>query len=291
MVSASTMPPAVEGRPDDYRLADSRLVEGSTVGHHPVGSAEVWGEPVAFLDGTQRYEVVSYRDTSPVVAGLVAAAVRLRTKGEFRTIVREERRVVVGSAEALEQVAPFADGFDQIEIRCDGRLHPLKELELAHRAIDRRRTDLEVAVGARFRRSHPEAWLVVDGVLPDEERWATDPRAVGISKSHATLPFGGDDLSRYLSVPFGHRTSVFEPATGRSSPVHSWALRLWAFEGKDLLHGLVRIEVARAAEPGDRADRLSRWLLAERAPLSRPDPRWDRLLYGVAAVERHLRAR
>ena len=34
-----------------------------------------------------------------------------------------------------------------------------------------------------------------------------------------------------------------------------------------------------------------RWLLAERAPLSRPDPRWDRLLYGVAAVERHLRAR
>jgi hypothetical protein len=39
----------------------------------------------------------------------------------------------------------------------------------------------------------------------------------------------------------------------------------------------------------ERADELSRWILAERAPLSRPNPRWDRLLYGIAAVERHLR--
>ena len=37
---------------------------------------------------------------------------------------------------------------------------------------------------------------------------------------------------------------------------------------------------------------IEHWLglLAERAPLSTPDPRWDRLLYGIHAVERHLRA-
>lgn len=289
--AASTMPPAVEGRPDDYRLAASKVVEGAGLAVRAVGGAEPLTEPVAFLDGTQRYEIVSYLDTSPVVAGVVAAAVRLRTGGEFRTITREERRILVGRPEALEVVAPLVDGFDRVEARGEGRLHPLKELEFAHRAIDDRRSALERSVGQRFRRSHPDCWLVVDGVLPDEDQWATDPHAIGVSKSHATLPFGGDDLPTYLSVPEGHRTSVFEPATGRSMPVHSWGLRLWPYAGKDLLHGLVRVEVAATADPTARADRLSRWLLAERAPLSRPDPRWDRLLYGVAAVERHLRAR
>ena len=38
-------------------------------------------------------------------------------------------------------------------------------------------------------------------------------------------------------------------------------------------------------------DQLSRWLLAERAPISAPDPRWDRLLYGIHDVEVYLRAR
>ncbi len=33
-----------------------------------------------------------------------------------------------------------------------------------------------------------------------------------------------------------------------------------------------------------------RWLLAERAPLSTPDHRWDRLLYGIHSVEAYLRA-
>ena len=46
--------------------------------------------------------------------------------------------------------------------------------------------------------------------------------------------------------------------------------------------------------PGDavseRADELSRWLLAERAPVSTPDARWDRLLYGIHDVERFLRS-
>jgi hypothetical protein len=39
------------------------------------------------------------------------------------------------------------------------------------------------------------------------------------------------------------------------------------------------------------ADTLSRRLLAERAPLSTPDPRWDRLLYGIHSVEQYLHAR
>jgi hypothetical protein len=56
------------------------------------------------------------------------------------------------------------------------------------------------------------------------------------------------------------------------------------------MHGLVRIEVAESDDPTRRADAVSRWLLAEVAPLA-ADPRADRLLYGVHDVERWLRAR
>ncbi len=82
---------------------------------------------------------------------------------------------------------------------------------------------------------------------------------------------------------------MFTPATRNLTPVHSWALRLWPWEGKDLFHGLVRVEVAPGCPP-DHADRLSRWLLSERTPFSAPDGRWDRLLYGVHSVEAYLRA-
>jgi hypothetical protein len=114
---------------------------------------------------------------------------------------------------------------------------------------------------------------------------------VGVSKSHATLPFEGEALERYLRLPPGHRSSIFVPASRRVVPVRAWALRLWPWEGRDLLHGLVRVEVAPDNGTPEVADRLSRWLLAERAPVSAPDPRWDRLLYGIRRVEEFLRSR
>jgi hypothetical protein len=287
VIGASGLPPAIEGRPDDYRLTKSTLLEDATLVVKDVGTALPCPDPIAFLDGTQRYEVVGYFDTMPVVAGILSAAARLRSGGEFKTIERAERRVLVGRQEALAAVGA-SPGLDQIVIEGDERVHPLKELENARRAIDSARTALEHTVGARFRRSQ-QTWLIVDGVISDTPIWASDPKVIGVSKSHATLPFDGDQLTRYLTLPAGYRTSIFEPTTWRFAPVHSWALRLWPFEGKDLLHGLIRVEVAVGAVTGPRADELSRWLLAERVPLSRPDPRWDRLLYGVAAVERHLR--
>jgi hypothetical protein len=114
---------------------------------------------------------------------------------------------------------------------------------------------------------------------------------VAISKSHSVLPFEGADLESYLRLPAGFRSSVYAPATRSLAPVRAWGLRLWPWEGKDLLHGLVRVEVAPANEATERADEISRWVLAERAPVSAPDRRWDRLLYGVHSVEQYLKAR
>jgi hypothetical protein len=113
---------------------------------------------------------------------------------------------------------------------------------------------------------------------------------LGVSKSHAALPFEGEELVTYLQLPPGHRSSVFQPASRQRAPVYAWGLRLWPWEGKDLLFGLVRIEAAPGAATLERADELSRWLLAERAPVSAPDARWDRLLYGIRGVEDYLRA-
>ena len=131
----------------------------------------------------------------------------------------------------------------------------------------------------------------MDGSLAESPEWSADPRMVGVAKSHATLPFDGADLELYLRVPCGSRTSIFAPQTRSVAPVHAWALRLWPWESKDLFHGLVRIEVAPANGTPAIADLLSRRLLAERAPISTPDKRWDRLLYGVHSVEQYLRAR
>jgi hypothetical protein len=225
----------------------------------------------------------------PLVGAVVAAAVRVRTDGRFRTVVREEQRLLVGRQEALSAIGSRTD-FEPLVLPSDDECHPHGELEVAHRAIDATRAGLERLAGERFRRDHA-GWLILDGVLPDTEQWARDPHAIGVSKSHSTLPFAGVELERYLTVPAGSRTSVFEPATGRATPVHSWGLRLWPRDGKDLLHGLVRVEVSAEAGMAGRADEISRWILAERVPLSRPDPRWDRLLYGVTAVQRHLGAR
>jgi hypothetical protein len=60
--------------------------------------------------------------------------------------------------------------------------------------------------------------------------------------------------------------------------------------------GLVRVEAAdrRAAERPEeltaRADLISRWVLAEAAPLALPDGRWDKMVYGIRDCEEFLRA-
>jgi hypothetical protein len=53
---------------------------------------------------------------------------------------------------------------------------------------------------------------------------------------------------------------------------------------------LIRVEVAPANQSSEWADTISRWILAERAPISAPDQRWDRLLYGIHRVEQYLKA-
>ena len=83
---------------------------------------------------------------------------------------------------------------------------------------------------------------------------------------------------------------MFEPQTRNLTPVRSFYLRLRPHHARDIFWGLVRVEMARSHEPA-MADVVAGWLLAETAPLSLPDARWDRLLYPIRDCEQYLRSR
>jgi hypothetical protein len=137
--------------------------------------------------------------------------------------------------------------------------------------------------------------LFVDGAITGSERVATAPGVVGVVKTHRTLYAEGEALRRVLRLDRGARSSVFRITSPKRTPVASWYLRLRDASGRDPLWGLVRVEVS--DQPGashkqiaERADQVSRWVRAEALPLSLPDGRWDKMVYGVRDCEEFLRA-
>jgi hypothetical protein len=290
LTPASFIPEASGGRLEEATIKPARLLEGSSVQAFAVGTPEAWPGPLAYLDGIQRSEVVGYHGSSPIVVAEIAAAVRERHDRRLHTAMEKRRRLVLARPAALAAAGDAVLDHEPIPIPDDDAPHPVRDLLNVARALDRQRGALELAVGSGYR-GRSDGWLIVDGSLAESPRWAEDRHFVAISKSHSILPFEGEDLERYLRLPVGHRSSIYEPATRSLAPVRAWGLRLWPWEGKDLLHGLIRVEVAPANDAVELVDAISRWIMAERAPLSAPDQRWDRLLYGIHSVEEYLRAR
>lgn len=290
LTPVSQVPEASGGRQEEATIRPARLVEGTELAWFPVGAPTAWSEPVAFLDGIQRSEILAYAGASPILGAQIGVAVRERRDRKLVTVVLERRRLAIGRPTTLRSAGELIAGaaLESIALPDDVPPHPVRDLFNAARALERARTALEAQAGERYR-EQSGAWLVVDGSLCDHPRWAADPRMIGVVKSHATLPFDGGDLERYLRLPDRHRSSIFAPETRGLTPVHAWALRLWPWEGKDVFYGLVRVEVAPANGTPERASAISQWLLAERAPVSTPDPRWDRLLYGIYGVEQYLK--
>jgi hypothetical protein len=290
LTPASVLPEASAGRLEEAAIRPARLVEGEVLRTIPLASAEPWPGSVAYLDGTQQAEVIGYAGAAPLFGAVLAAAVRERQDRRLHTVVEARRFVVVGRPAALEAAAEAVSTLETIALPDGDPVHPLRDLLNAGEALDQARGALELVVGDRYRKRY-DGWLVIDGSLSGSPRWAADARMVAISKSHSILPFEGADLQQYLRLPCGHRSSVYVPATRSPAAVRAWGLRLWPWEGKDLLYGLVRVEVAPENGSPERADAISRWIMADRAPVSAPDRRWDRLLYGMYSVEQYLKAR
>jgi hypothetical protein len=283
------------------RIGECSIVEGTVLSAVPIAGHTVGFD--AFLDGVQRSHVVDYAGPIPIVGGWSAAVIRARVNRRMTTWSNghvSESRLYAPIA-LLAPAAFRAIEASGVEIRntlADAKEtsgHPIELLRFAVDAVKRDRERLERDL-AELWVSAKDTPLFVDGGLPTGALAAASDACVGVIKSHHTIYAAGDSLPTILGLAEGERSSVFVIRRTWGPPVLSWYLRLREPPSHDPFMGLVRVEVARTANLAQsaslarRADEVSRWILAERAPLALPDARWDRMVYGIRDCEEYLRA-
>ena len=275
---------------EDERLLVHQLTAGTVV------------KFVAFLDGVQESRPVSYLDGIPLVLGNVAAAIRVRSDRRMSTwpsgrrhlskLYAPRKLLPENVASALEVIGyPVVD---TLGARPNETVHPYELLRLAVHAVQSERQQLERELDESWCASVGET-LYVDGGLPWGELSSRAACCVGVVKTHHTLYAADDEIKTVLAMPQGSRSSVFMLERHWGPTVASWYLRLRDPRGHDPMWGLVRVEVAMQSGESvkmlsERADDVTRWVLAERAPLSLPDSRWHTMAYGIRDCEEYLRA-
>jgi hypothetical protein len=295
--------PPLEHTTSDHR--PPRLVHADLLEAGPLRSRRVFGDPIvrfaAFLDGTQTSHVVAYVDGTPLVLGTVAAVVRQRRNRRLttwqrpivtrrlyaclRALAPEQRRVLNG----LE-----ADIVDTTPASGDPAVHPFTLCDQAVHRVQEDREQAEQRLAEAWC-SHEREPLFIDGGISGSEKVAISECTVGVVKSHRTLYAEGDALQTIYRLRRGERSSIFRITSPKRVPVASWYLRLRDAMGHDPMWALVRVEIALAQHRdstvlGQRADEVSRWILAEVSPLALPDARWDKMVYGIRDCEEFLRA-
>jgi hypothetical protein len=280
------------------QLVTTPFASAESVEHDAIQAIDVGGMaeatlPAAFMDGIQRYAVAGRFGLIPVIRAYVAAAVLARYDEELRAEgCREEESVIAPLSRLPDRaIRELEDTGMPLHDSGGERTHPIVDVLLAGHVVERRREELELRVAREYLRRTSSGWLVVDGSTVAMATLAGAARILGVVKSHETQYLDGADLWQALTLPMGHRTSVFARLGAERSMTRTWYLRLWPWEGRDLLHGLIRLERVAAESTLAEASEVSRWILAERAPLSAPDGRWDRLIYPIHQVELYLRAR
>lgn len=252
----------------------------------------------AFLDGTQRSRLLMYYGGVPVVHGTVGAVIRARRDRRMITHPTLGGPVIERAVYAPRALLPDEFwGVGEIQMIDTGQVedgqggvHPTAILERAIDVVQEHRERVERVLAERWCESE-SAPLWIDGGLAKSERVAAASQAVGVVKSHRTMYVGPGGLDVVCGLGVGERTTVFRVTSKQRTPVRSWYLRMRDATGRAPFWGLVRVEVADDGEdPGPRADLVSRWVLAEVAPLALPDARWDTLVYGVRDCEEFLRA-
>lgn len=286
---------------DAPRLISATIVEGTLLRAHRVTAPPVPGVR-AFLDGTQRSEIVSYVGRVAVVMGHVAAVVRERRDRRMRTWEQPLIESRIYAPRALLPSVTWNTLAEELDDRLvditDGAAtigaHPYALHEAALHRVQWHREQLEQRLAERWCAEERDT-LFIDGGLSGSEKVSCSARAIGVVKSHRTLYAEGEALDTVLSLGEGERSSVFRVTSSKRASVASWYLRLRDPSRQDPMWGLVRVEVTLPAGPelsqiGERADEVSRWVLAEITPLALPDARWDKMVYGIRDCEEFLRA-
>src|ERR671917_129426 len=295
----------------------------SPVGSRDLGGHDGTSQLCYFLDGVQSSREIGRLGMSPVIVSTVAATIVNRCGRRFSRMPLESPPVMV-QAVILPRSAGdagvdafwnllLAAGFSELdpeEVPSSPHLvldsaeyiaeaDPSDYVGMRERARGRVRSLRERLEGGLLRQwegddrvlEDSEAWIAVDGQL--KEIRESNRRAVGLIKSVARPEFVGKDVGMLLDLGPGMRTTSFVPDWQlRRDPSErrtSWYLRMWPPQrGADALGSLMRVEAPRDMEP-DIVDEISRWILAERAPLAKPDPRWPAMIYPIHYVEKILK--
>jgi hypothetical protein len=292
-------------------------------GPRDLGSHDGTSRLCYFLDGVQSSRELGRIEMAPVILATVAAAIVNRCDRRFSRMPIESPPTVVQAVilprsaedarvEAFWELLLEA-GFSELgpdEIPSSPHLildsaeymaeaDPSDYVGMRERARVRVRALRERMEGGMLRRwelddrtlEDPDAWIAVDGQLKDIRE--SNRQAIGLIKSVARPEFVGKDVGMLLDLEPGMRTTSFVPdwqlRRDPSEQRTSWYLRMWPPQsGADALGSLMRIEAPRDTEP-DVVDEISRWILAERAPLAKPDPRWPAMIYPIHYVEKILK--
>lgn len=285
---------------DPPRMATCEVVEDRVL-----SARAVPGDPepgfTGFLDGVQRSHVADYAGPVPIVAGWVAAVIRIRVDRRMVTWSdghRQEARLyaptrMLPPSTRADLEAAGLELRDTLADNDETAGHPFELLQRAVNGVKRDRDRLEQELAEQWVATG-DGVLFVDGGLPPGRGASGADTCVGVIKNHHTIYAPGEALPVVLALRVGERSSVFLVERSWSPPVLSWYLRLRESPSVDPFIGLVRVEIARTdlalASTTARADEVSRWVLAERAPLALPDARWDRMVYGIRDCEEYLRA-
>jgi hypothetical protein len=285
---------------DPPRLIDAELIEAG-----PMRAKRVFAEPeirfAAFLDGTQTSKVITYVQGIALIHGTVAAAIRIRRNRRMATwgrpIIRQSlyaprRQLDDATNAALDQMRiPVVDTSGEAASALE---HPFALRDAAIHRVQKDREAAEQALAERWCTTERDP-LFIDGGISGSERVAVSACTVGVVKSHRTIYAEARGLQTVLALDAGERSSVFRVTSPKRVPVASWYLRLRDPRGRDPMWGLVRVEIANPTRIdehaiGDRANEISSWILGEVTPLSLPDARWDKMVYGVRDCEEFLKA-
>lgn len=290
---------SLEGRFADAsapaRITPAELSEPGTFARAVPGTpAATFG---AFLDGVQDSRAVAWLPSGvPIVVAAFGAVVLERLDGALSRWADglRTRRVLLVPRDRVDpdtwHALASAGDVEDTKAEADAR-HPDALLLRAVHAVEELRAGQERELAAAWVDARREP-LYVDGGIGSLGAAANATGVVGVVKSHRTIYVEPDALSPLFALAEGERTRVRTIPAGAYRPAAwTWYLRLREPSPSDPLHGLVRIEVAPRSD-GDAtacADDVSRWVLAERSPLSLPDGRWDVLAYGIARCETYLK--
>jgi hypothetical protein len=276
-----------------------------------------------FLDGVQSSREVGRIEMAPVIVATVAATIVNRCDRRFSRMPLESPPALVqamilphsmgdarveafwelllqaGFSELSSEEVPSSPHLVLDSAEYMAEADPSDYVGMRERARVRVRALRERLEGEMLRRwelddrtlEDSDAWIAVDGQLKDIRE--SNRRAIGLIKSVARPEFVGKDVGMLLDLEPGMRTTSFVPdwqlRRDPSEQRTSWYLRIWPPQrGADALGSLMRIEAHRDTSP-ESVDEISRWILAERAPLAKPDPRWPAMIYPIHYVEKVLK--